>query len=90
MIGEMRVTMYLIIILFPINILSDYYFLIYLDLGYIGAAYQNVFFCTMLLLTYILFIFVYTDAKKYWPGFTDQAFTQWGVFLKLGNFLFFL
>ncbi|KAI9257072.1 mate-domain-containing protein [Helicostylum pulchrum] len=82
--GEMRVTMYLIIILFPINILSDYYFLIYLDLGYIGAAYQNVFFCTMLLLTYILFIFVYTDAKKYWPGFTDQAFTQWGVFLKLG------
>ncbi|GAA5809471.1 hypothetical protein MFLAVUS_002879 [Mucor flavus] len=84
MIGEMRVTMYLIIILFPINILSDYYFLIYLDLGYIGAAYQNVFFCSMLLLTYILFVFMYTDAKKYWPGFTDQAFTQWGVFLKLG------
>lgn len=77
--------MYLIITIFPINIALDYLFLIYLDLGYVGAAYQSVVSATLLLIIYILFIIFCTDAKKYWPGFTDQAFRQWGVFLKLGK-----
>lgn len=78
--------MYLILILFPINIATNYYFLIYLQLGYVGAAYQSVTFVAFLLLTYILFICVCTDTvTKYWPGFTSQAFQNWGIFLKLGE-----
>lgn len=83
----MKVTMYLTIILFPINIATDYYFLIYMKLGYIGAAYQSLTFFVILLSVYLLFIFICTDARKYWPGFTVQAFTQWSQFLKLGNFI---
>jgi MATE family multidrug resistance protein len=85
-IGEMRITMYLILILFPINIATDYYFLIYLNLGYVGAAYQAVTFLTLLLILYILFIFTCTDVtRKYWPGLTPQAFDHWSEFLKLGK-----
>jgi hypothetical protein len=78
--------MYLILILFPINFATDYYFLIYLKLGYVGAAYQSVTFVALLLLSYIAFVFLYTDVpKKYWPGFTKQVFQNWGIFLKLGK-----
>ncbi|KAL7317042.1 hypothetical protein PS15m_003446 [Mucor circinelloides] len=82
--GEMKVTMYLIMLLFPINIASNYFFLIYMDMGIAGAAYHNVFVSAVLLSVYILFIFICTDAKKFWPGFTKQAFCHWGEFLKLG------
>lgn len=83
--GEMKVTMYLIMLLFPINIASNYFFLIYMDMGIAGAAYHGVFITAVLLSVYILFIFICTDAKKFWPGFTRQAFCHWGEFLKLGN-----
>ncbi|KAG2209364.1 hypothetical protein INT46_002607 [Mucor plumbeus] len=82
--GEMKVTMYLIMVLFPINIASNYFFVIYLNIGFIGAAYHSVFITTVLLSVYILVIFVCIDIKKYWPGFTTQAFCHWGEFLKLG------
>lgn len=84
-IGEMKVTMYLIMVLFPINIASNYFFVIYLNIGFIGAAYHSVFITTVLLSVYILVIFVCIDIKKYWPGFTTQAFCHWGEFLKLGK-----
>ncbi|KAF1803493.1 mate-domain-containing protein [Mucor lusitanicus] len=82
--GEMKVTMYLLMLLFPINVASNYFFLIYMEMGIAGAAYHGVFVTTVLLLVYILFIFICTDAKKFWPGFTKQAFCHWGEFLKLG------
>ncbi|CAO3643081.1 unnamed protein product [Mucor fragilis] len=82
--GEMKVTMYLVMLLFPINIASNYFFLIHMEMGITGAAYHSVFITTVLLSVYILFIFICTDAKKFWPGFTMQAFCHWGEFLKLG------
>ncbi|KAI9478289.1 MAG: mate-domain-containing protein [Benjaminiella poitrasii] len=82
--GEMRVTMYLILFMFPLNIASNYFFLIYLKLDYIGAAYHTVFIAITLFAFYLLFIFVYTDIKRFWPGFTTQAFFHWTEFLKLG------
>jgi MATE family multidrug resistance protein len=81
----MKVTMYLILFLFPINIVSNYFFLIYLGLGYIGAAYHTVFMALVLFSVYILFILNCTDAKKYWPGLTMQALNHWAAFLKLGK-----
>lgn len=85
LIGEMKVTMYLVMILFPINIASNYFFVIYLNMGFIGAAYHGVFITTVLLSVYILFVFIGIDIKKYWPGLTMQAFCHWGGFLKLGK-----
>ncbi|KAI7906061.1 mate-domain-containing protein [Cokeromyces recurvatus] len=82
--GEMKVTMYLILFVFPINIVSNYFFLIYLNLGYIGAAYHIVFIAVILLSVYLFIIFTCTDVKRYWPGLTNQAFCHWGEFLKLG------
>ncbi|KAI8098278.1 mate-domain-containing protein [Gilbertella persicaria] len=83
--GEMKVTMYLVFVLFPVNIASNYFFLIYLNLGYIGAAYHHIFFSVFLLFVYILFISSITsDIKKFWPGLSMQAFQYWGEFLKLG------
>ncbi len=83
----MKVTMYLVIFLFPLNFVTDYIAFIYLDLGFIGAAYQSITMLIITLLSYVFFIFKCTDAKKYWPGFTTQALSQWGEFLKLGNIL---
>jgi MATE family multidrug resistance protein len=81
----MNVTMYLLFILTPINFISNYYYLVYRDLSYIGAAYHVITVQTVLLTTYTLFVFFFTNASKYWPGFTIQVFHQWGEFLKLGN-----
>ncbi|KAI8646129.1 mate-domain-containing protein [Parasitella parasitica] len=82
--GKMKVAMYLLMILFPINVASNYFFLIYLEAGFIGAAYHSVFITSVSLSLYISSIFIWTDARKIWPGFTTQAFCHWGEFLKLG------
>ncbi|CEP17486.1 hypothetical protein [Parasitella parasitica] len=82
--GKMKVTMYILIILFPINLASNYFFLIYLDAGFIGAAYHSVFITSVSLLLYILSIVICTDSKKIWPGFTAHVLCHWGEFLKLG------
>lgn len=81
----MKVTLYLVLFLFPVNIMTDYFVFAYLELGFIGAAYQSLMMLIVTLSVYIAFILKYTDTKKYWPGFTTQALTQWGEFLKLGT-----
>lgn len=84
-IGEMRITMYLIFLLFPINIISNYFFLIYLDLAYIGAS-LHVMAVSFLFLIFNLIYLTYSNSfKAFWPGFTKDAFRNWGQFLKLGN-----
>lgn len=80
----MKVTMYVLMALTPLNMLSNYFYLIHENWGYIGAAYHTDTIQSILLIIYILFILVFTDAKKYWPGFSRQAFKNWGEFLKLG------
>ncbi|KAG1472860.1 hypothetical protein G6F56_001292 [Rhizopus delemar] len=83
-IGEMRITMYLIFLLFPINIISNYFFLIYLDLAYIGAS-LHVMAVSFLFLIFNLIYLTYSNSfKAFWPGFTKDAFRNWGQFLKLG------
>ncbi|RCH77752.1 hypothetical protein CU098_001671, partial [Rhizopus stolonifer] len=77
-IGEMRITMYLIFITFPINIISNYFLLIYLELGYIGAALQLLMTSFILLLLYVFFLSYFTQTfQTYWPGFTKEAFHNW-------------
>ena len=85
--GEMKVTMYLVFVVFPINAALDYFFIMYLGLGYVGAAYQSIVYFIITLTFYVLFTIYCTDAKKYWPGLTTQAFSRWGEFLKLGKVL---
>ncbi|OBZ89065.1 hypothetical protein A0J61_02884 [Choanephora cucurbitarum] len=83
--GEMKITMYLVFVLFPVNLASNYFFLCYLKWDYIGAAYHHMFVSTFLVLFYILLVFSISDRiKKFLPGPTMQAFHNWGEFLKLG------
>ncbi|KAI9275813.1 mate-domain-containing protein [Phascolomyces articulosus] len=83
--GHMRVTMMMILAIFPINCLSNIIFLRVLDLGYIGAAFHYAFFHGTILLIYIIFLSFGTDFwSAYWPGWTSQAFDSWEPFLKLG------
>ena len=82
----MKITMYLVFVLFPVNLASNYFFLCYLKWDYIGAAYHHMFVSTFLVLFYILLVFSISDRiKKFLPGPTMQAFHNWGEFLKLGK-----
>jgi MATE family multidrug resistance protein len=84
-IGKMHITMYMIIVLFPLNYLVDYVLLYRLDWGMTGVALQFAIFHTTVLAVYTVFLYMGTDfKKKYWPGWTKEACTQWNTFLKLG------
>lgn len=82
----MEITMYLIFIQFPLNIASNYFFLVYLNLSFIGAAIHICFMSFLLLLLYILYLTLFTQIiQTYWPGLTKEAFHSWTEFLKLGK-----
>ncbi|KAG0758471.1 hypothetical protein G6F62_007669 [Rhizopus arrhizus] len=84
-IGEMKITMYIVFILFPINIVSNHFFLIYLNLSYIGAALHVSLISFLFLLSYIIYLTYFSPAlKSFWPGLTKEAFHGWSEFLKLG------
>lgn len=78
--------MYIVFILFPINIVSNHFFLIYLNLSYIGAALHVSFISFLFLLSYIIYLTYFSQAlKSFWPGLTKEAFDGWSEFLKLGK-----
>lgn len=82
----MKITMYLVFTLLPFNVASNYFFLSYLNLGYIGAAYHQVCVGVFLITIYMLLVFSISDRiKRFLPGPTMQAFHNWGEFLKLGK-----
>ena len=82
----MRITMVMILVIFPINCLSNVLFLRILDLGYIGAAFHFAFFHGSILLVYVIFLSFGTAFwNSYWPGWTTQALSSWEPFLKLGR-----
>lgn len=84
-VGKMHITMYMVLVLFPLNFLVDYVVLERLDLGMQGVAIQNFCFHLTVLIIYVSFLYFGTDfKKKYWPGWTRDACGQWGTFLKLG------
>ncbi|CAO3606778.1 unnamed protein product [Cunninghamella blakesleeana] len=83
--GKMKITMYMVIVIFPLNHLVDYILLSKLDLGMYGVSLQNTLFHLIVLVVYGSFLYFGTDfKKKYWPGFTNEAFHHWHEFLKLG------
>lgn len=85
-IGEMKVTLYLVFFLLPMNVVSNYFFLEYLSLGYIGAALHIVFISTFIMLLYTIYLTCITNLiQAYWPGLTLNAFGGWGEFLRLGK-----
>lgn len=82
----MKITMYIVFILFPINIVSNHFFLIYLNLSYIGAALHVSLISFLFLLSYIIYLTYFSPAlKSFWPGLTKEAFHGWSEFLKLGK-----
>ncbi|KAI8381138.1 mate-domain-containing protein [Radiomyces spectabilis] len=82
--GQMRVTMYIIAVIFPFNIASNYFFLQYLDLGLLGAAYHILCFHVIVFITYSIFLLLRTDFLSYYPPWSVHAFRKWPTFLKLG------
>ncbi|PHZ07404.1 MATE efflux family protein [Rhizopus microsporus ATCC 52813] len=84
-IGEMKVTLYLVFFLLPANVVSNYFFLEYLNLGYIGAALHIVFISAFITLLYTIYLTCITNLiQVYWPGLTLNAFGGWSEFLRLG------
>lgn len=84
--GEMRVTMYMMMPLFPISCLTAFVFLDRLNLGFVGAACHFLTYHSLILVVYITFLCYGTQfRKKYWPGWSKQAFRQWREFLRLGT-----
>ncbi|CEG74934.1 hypothetical protein RMATCC62417_10061 [Rhizopus microsporus] len=84
-IGEMKVTLYLVFFLLPVNVVSNYFFLEYLSLGYIGAALHIVFISAFITLLYTIYLTCITNLiQVYWPGLTLNAFAGWSEFLRLG------
>lgn len=83
--GKMKITMYMVIVIFPLNHLVDHILLSKLDIGMYGVSLQNTLFHLIVLIVYGSFLYYGTDfKKKYWPGFTKEAFYHWHEFLKLG------
>jgi MATE family multidrug resistance protein len=88
---QMQAIMYSILLTFPLSIVANYLFLIYWDLGYLGAAYYSVAFNVFFLLFYLIYIHKMTDFKeKYWPKWSRNCLHGWDIFLKLGRVSFFL
>ncbi|KAI8098782.1 mate-domain-containing protein [Halteromyces radiatus] len=84
-IGKMKVTLYIVLLIFPLNYLVDYTLLQWLDLGMKGAALQNTIYHLMVVTLYSGMLYFGTDfGKKYWPGWSKDACHQWGTFMKLG------
>ncbi|KAI8339611.1 mate-domain-containing protein [Chlamydoabsidia padenii] len=84
-IGKMNITLFMVIVLFPLNYLVDYFLLYKMDLGMTGVALQFATFHTTVLVIYTTFLLLGTEfKKKYWPGWSKEACTQWSTFLKLG------
>lgn len=82
--GEMKITMYMVFALFPVNILSNYMFLRYWDLGLLGAALHLACFHFAVFIFYSFTLLKGTNFKIYWPGWTRQALMNWSTFLQLG------
>ncbi|KAI9261182.1 mate-domain-containing protein [Sporodiniella umbellata] len=83
-IGEMKITMYLVFLLFPLNIASNYFFLIYLKLAYVGAAIHYLVVSSSFLVFYLIYLYNSRYFRQFWPDSTYEAFRKWGEFLKLG------
>lgn len=84
--GEMRVTMYMMMPLFPLSCLTAFIFLDRWNLGIVGAACHFLTYHSLILVTYVTFLCYGTQFRsKYWPGWSKQAFHRWHEFLKLGK-----
>ncbi|ORX53569.1 MATE efflux family protein [Hesseltinella vesiculosa] len=89
-VDKMQVTMVMIVILFPLNAVSDWVFLSWMDLGVVGAGLQMMVFHGMWISMYLVYMcFFYpgvTDPQQsVWPGWQwGEATSQWSTFLKLG------
>lgn len=83
----MNATTYILIIIFPINIALNYTLVNHptVGLGFIGAPLAVSISNWLMLILGICYI-AFVKGKGAWGGFTKQAFTEWGPFLKLGNY----
>lgn len=80
----MHITLYIIMIVFPINLLANYVFLMHFKMGYRGAVFHSLVFEGSLAILYIIFILRVPNVRQYWPGFSLECFHSWGEYLKLG------
>ncbi|KAI9490877.1 mate-domain-containing protein [Zychaea mexicana] len=84
--GHMRVTMMMVIAIFPLNCLSNVLLLHVLDLGYMGAALHFAFFHGIILAVYFIVLSFGTRFwSAYWPGWSVRALDSWEPFLKLAK-----
>ncbi|KAI8983944.1 mate-domain-containing protein [Mycotypha africana] len=83
-IGEMKIIMYLLCFAFPLNVTSNYFYFVYMDLGYKGAGYHLITTAVAYTVLLLYLVYAFTDARKYWPGLTMKPFHHWGQFLRLG------
>jgi MATE family multidrug resistance protein len=83
----MNATTYILIIIFPINIALNYILVIHptFGLGFIGAPLAVSISNWLMLMLGICYV-AFVKGKSAWGGFSKQAFTEWGPFLKLGKY----
>lgn len=83
----MKTTMYMLLTLLPLGILSNYFFLIHLNLGTMGASYHLLAMGFLISSVYTLYLIFGTPfVRNHWCGWSRQAWRGWGEFLRLGQF----
>jgi MATE family multidrug resistance protein len=84
--GLMNPQMYVYMIVFPINVLMQY-FLVYADtpwrLGFYGAPIGSVIADTLVALLLVLYV-RFVDGYQYWHPWTRECLSEWGVYFSLG------
>lgn len=80
--GLFHATTYVLLIVAPLNVLLNWFFVWHLGWGFVGAPIavavtQNL--MPILLLLYVVFI----DGSQCWGGFSKKALSNWGKFQPL-------
>lgn len=80
--GIFSATLYVLLIVAPLNAFLNWYLVWKLELGFIGAPIAIAF--TENLMPLLLFLYVYfIDGMECWGGFSKAAFKNWGPMVRL-------
>ncbi|ROW05328.1 hypothetical protein VSDG_00097 [Cytospora chrysosperma] len=80
--GLFQATTYVLVVAAPINVFLNWFFVWYLELGFIGAPISVV--ITQNLLPVLLIAYVYfVDGSQCWGGFSKRALSNWGPMIRL-------
>lgn len=80
--AKWRVHTYVLLVCFPLDLLLHWFFVFYLDLGYVGAPWAVVIINYCMPGGLLLYAWLFDD-RDCWGGFSRDAFRHWGTTIRL-------